>query len=134
MPHPGQRGSTVTEQLIWFEHLGMGDVAEVGGKNASLGEMISQLRGAGLHVPDGFATTAHAFRVFLAHNRLEPAIQSLLSGLNVDDVEALGRIGGAIRQKVLDAAFPDALEKALLSAYRTLVGEPSGDAAVAVRS
>ena len=124
----------MTKQLIWFEHLGMGDVAEVGGKNASLGEMISQLRGAGLNVPKGFATTAHAFRSFLAHNRLDPEIQALLSGLNVDDVEALARVGGAIRQKVLDAAFPDALEKALVSAYQTLVGMSPGETAVAVRS
>ena len=89
----------MTEQrrVIAFDQLRMGDVEQVGGKNASLGEMISQLSGAGIRVPGGFATTAFAFREFLTHNRLTARIAERLRGLDVDDVAALARAGADIR-------------------------------------
>ena len=111
----------------------MGSVAEVGGKNASLGEMISKLDTAGVRVPAGFATTAHAFRSFIAHNALDREIRPLLSGLNVDDVRALARVGRDIRRRILNAPFPEALEKALIRAYQTMVDQSGEETAVAVR-
>ena len=78
----------MTEQIIWFEDLGMSDVARVGGKNASLGEMLCNLQGAGIEVPPGFATTAEAFREFLSSNGLETRIAEALEGLDVEDLPA----------------------------------------------
>ena len=94
-----------------FKELRMTDVEEVGGKNASLGEMISQLSTAGVRVPGGFATTAEAYRVFLAHNGLAEKINARLSSLNVDDVDALLKVGAEIRQWVVETPFPEQLEK-----------------------
>ena len=84
-------------RVVPFERLRMTDVERVGGKNASLGEMISQLAGAGIRVPGGFATTAFAFREFLAHNDLEARIAARLAALDVDDVRALAAAGAEIR-------------------------------------
>jgi len=84
--------------ILWFDQLGMSDVERVGGKNASLGEMISNLAGAGVSVPNGFATTAHAYREFLAHEGLADRINAALTVLNVDDVNALAKTGSEIRQ------------------------------------
>src|SRR5699024_10308614 len=75
--------------VVWFSQLGMDDVEHVGGKNASLGEMISNLHEAGVNVPNGFATTAAAYREFLAHDKLDARINAELDALNVDDVDAL---------------------------------------------
>src|SRR5471032_3602991 len=86
-----------------FEHLRMTDVESVGGKNASLGEMISQLAEAGVRVPTGFATTALAFRDFLHHNNLTERIAKRLETLDVDDVKALAEAGKEIRQSIVDA-------------------------------
>jgi pyruvate,water dikinase len=91
----------------------MTDVEVVGGKNASLGEMISQLAHAGVRVPGGFATTAHAFREFLREGGLTERIDQLLTTLDVDDVRALTEAGARVRQWVMDAPFPAALEQAV---------------------
>jgi len=120
-------------RVIFFDHLRMGDVLQVGGKNASLGEMISQLAEAGIRVPGGFATTAHAFREFLAHNGLAARIAGRLQGLDVDDVTALARAGADIRGWVSAAVLPPALAAAIGEAYGTLAaGDP--EATWAVRS
>lgn len=108
------------EQVIWFDKLRMADVEEVGGKNASLGEMISQLSGLGVSVPNGFATTADAFRAFLRSNDIEQAIQEKLSRLDVDNIADLTRVGKEIRKLVVDAPLPAELEQQVRAAYRDL--------------
>ena len=121
----------MTNFTIEFAQLGMGDVDKVGGKNASLGEMISSLAGAGVSVPGGFATTAEAFRAFLNHGNLESRIAERLLELDVADVSALAAAGEEIRGWILDTPFPDLLEREIRSGYETLGG---GETAVAVRS
>ena len=117
-----------------FKELRMTDVEEVGGKNASLGEMISQLSTAGVRVPGGFATTAEAYRAFLAHNGLADKINARLSSLNVDDVDALLKTGAEIRQWVVDTPFPEQLEKEIAVHYAGLIAESGPEASFAVRS
>ena len=111
----------------------MTDVEEVGGKNASLGEMISQLAAAGIRVPGGFATTAHAFREFLAHNDLASRIAHRLEGLDIDDVRALAEAGREIRGWIAQAPLQPALEAAVRTAYDRLASQ-SPAASFAVRS
>jgi pyruvate, water dikinase len=111
----------------------MTDVEVVGGKNASLGEMISQLAATGVRVPGGFATTAHAFRQFLAHGGLADKIKQRLAALNTDDVKALAQAGAQIRQWVHEAPLPPALEDAVRTAYVALAAE-NPQATFAVRS
>ena len=96
--------------IIPFRELDLGSVAKVGGKNASLGEMIGELAGAGIRVPDGFATTAYAFREFLAHNGLADRIGDRLRALDVDDVAALAKAGAEIRGWIVAAPLQSALE------------------------
>ena len=103
--------------VIWFENLRMTDVEKVGGKNASLGEMISQLTEKGVRVPGGFATTADAFRAFIAHDGLGDKISAALKDLNVDDVNELARVGKEIRQWIIDTPFPQQLEDELKTAW-----------------
>lgn len=122
------------DYVLWFETLSMRDVDRVGGKNASLGEMIGQLAAAGVRVPGGFATTAEAYREFLAVNRLDARINAALAELEVDDVDALSATGARIRQWVIDAPLPSALEDAITTAYRRLEAHGESDLAVAVRS
>ncbi len=122
------------EYIIWFEHLGMGDVARVGGKNASLGEMITGLSEAGVRVPGGFATTAAAYRDFLSVNGLDRRIAKRLQGLDVGDVEALQRAGAEIRGWVLEAPLPPALDAGIRENYRRLGSDTEPEPAVAVRS
>ena len=98
----------------------MADVEHVGGKNASLGEMISQLSGAGIRVPGGFATTAAAYRDFLAHNELDAKVRDRLRGLDVGDVRALAEAGSEIRQWIADAPLQPALAEAIGAAYAAL--------------
>ncbi len=121
------------ESVIWFEDLGMDDVERVGGKNASLGEMISNLTSVGVRVPGGFATTAEAYRAFLAHGGLADRINDTLSKLDVDDVNALASTGAQIRGWIEDAPFPDGFEDAVRKACEKL---QDGDTSlpVAVRS
>jgi pyruvate,water dikinase len=125
--------SPMLEQIIWFENLSMDSLPMVGGKNASLGEMISNLSSAGVRVPGGFATTAHAFRDFLNHNKLRDRIDPLLSRLDVNDVVALAEAGSNIRQWVMESPLPEALENAVTAAYEKM-GFNGNPAVVAVRS
>ena len=119
--------------VLSFDRLRMTDIDEVGGKNASLGEMISQLAGAGIRVPGGFATTATAFRDFLAHNDLTARVRRRLEGLDVSDVRALAAAGKEIRQWIVDAPLQPALAAAVAQAYGDLT-RGAGEASFAVRS
>ena len=122
----------MSNYVIWFEKLGMDDVPVVGGKNASLGEMISNLASAGISVPGGFATTAEAFRDFLSHNDLDSKINGLLQDFDVEDVDSLEKVGAQIRESVMQTPFPAALEQSVREAYSAL--QDGGDISVAVRS
>jgi pyruvate,water dikinase len=125
--------SLATALVVPLDQLRMTDVEAVGGKNASLGEMISQLAASGVRVPGGFATTAHAFREFLRHGGLTERIGAKLAALNVDDVKALAQAGAEIRGWISAAALPPALEQAIRAAYDKLAtGDPT--ASYAVRS
>lgn len=119
--------------IISFEKLGMNDVERVGGKNASLGEMISNLSHSGVTVPTGFATTAHAYREFLSHESLDKRIHAELDKLDVSDVVALAETGARIRQWILETPFPKAFDEALEAAFREMEQSHPGGA-VAVRS
>lgn len=121
--------------VIWFENLRMTDVESVGGKNASLGEMISQLTEKGVRVPGGFATTAEAYRAFLAHNGLNERISAALAALDVEDVTELARVGKEIRQWILDTPFPAELDAAVEEAWGKMTADAGTDQiSVAVRS
>ena len=122
-----------------FEQLRMTDVESVGGKNASLGEMISQLAGVGVRVPGGFATTAEAFRDFLSYSAnggstLAHRIEDRLSTLNVDDVRALAKAGAEIRQWIIDTPFQPRLEHEIREFYQRLVADSTAEVSFAVRS
>ncbi|MDF2152951.1 phosphoenolpyruvate synthase [Vibrio sp. CAU 1672] len=118
---------------LWFNSLSMQDVDKVGGKNASLGEMVSNLANAGVSVPNGFATTSYAFNQFLDHEGLDERIHQLLDELDVEDVEALRKTGATIRQWVLETPFPADLEQDIRENYQELTeGHP--ELSVAVRS
>lgn len=118
------------ENIIWFEQLGMQDVPKVGGKNASLGEMIQNLDKAGVKVPGGFATTAQAYRDFLAQTNLDQKIAQALEGLDVDNVAQLTQTGAKIRQWILDTPFSDTFTQAITAAYETLSQKSPGSFAV----
>jgi len=122
-----------TALVVPFEHLRMGDVETVGGKNASLGEMISQLAASGVRVPGGFATTAHAFREFLTQSGLTDKINARLDALNTDDVRALAEAGAEIRGWVEAAPFPADFEAAVRAEFTKLTADHPG-ASFAVRS
>ncbi|MFT2092687.1 phosphoenolpyruvate synthase [Paraglaciecola sp. 2405UD69-4] len=122
------------EHVLWYQQLGMEDVGVVGGKNASLGEMISNLSNAGVQVPGGFATTAHAFNLFLEQSGLEARIHELLDSLDVDDIAELAKAGETIRNWIIDTPFLPELESAIRSAFETLQGEAGDEASFAVRS
>jgi pyruvate,water dikinase len=125
-----QRG----RHVIPFSQLRMTDVETVGGKNASLGEMLSQLSEEGIRVPDGFATTAEAFRLFLRESELERRIHARLSALDVEDVRALAAVGAEIRAWVVAAPLPEALEAEIREFHAWLRADAADDIAVAVRS
>jgi len=118
--------------ILPFERLKNTDVELVGGKNASIGEMISGLAGLGVSVPGGFATTAHAYRDFLAQGGLDERIRAILAPLDVDDIERLTAVGAQIRAWMLATAFPERLQRELLAAWRAMGQGP--EFAVAVRS
>jgi pyruvate, water dikinase len=124
----------VQEYVVWFETLGMGDVNVVGGKNASLGEMIRALSASGVSVPHGFATTALAYREFLQHEGLSDRINAALSALDVDDIKALTETGATIRRWIVATPFPAHLEQAIIAAYRELNRQAGAEISVAVRS
>ncbi|GIU24148.1 MULTISPECIES: phosphoenolpyruvate synthase [unclassified Shewanella] len=121
------------QYVLWYQELGMGDVNKVGGKNASLGEMISNLSNAGVQVPGGFATTSFAFNEFLEQSGLNQKIYEILEALDVDDVNALATAGAQIRQWVIDTPFHPEFEQAVREAYEKLSSE-TNDASFAVRS
>jgi len=120
--------------IAWFETVGMADVDKVGGKNASLGEMLSRLTAAGVQVPRGFATTAQAYRDFLDHTGLAERIYSALASLDVNDVKALAETGALIRRWVIEAPLPPQLERAIIQAYQELESAMGKGLAIAVRS
>jgi pyruvate,water dikinase len=121
------------KRVIWLDRLRMSDIEQVGGKNASLGEMIAQLSAEGVQVPGGFATTAAAFREFLGETGLHERIAEALSGLDVDDVAKLSDVGARIRGWIVKAPLPAALKAEIETAYQRLsAGQP--DVSVAVRS
>jgi pyruvate,water dikinase len=122
----------VSDYIIAFEKLGMNDVETVGGKNASIGEMISNLVKLGVHVPGGFATTAQAYRDFLAQGGLAERIRGELDGLDVDDVERLAAVGARIRGWILETPFHSRLQDEILRAFKRMDG--GRGIAVAVRS
>lgn len=123
----------MVEYVVSLDKLGKHDVEHVGGKNASLGEMISNLAGAGVSVPGGFATTAQAYRDFLEQSGLNDQIHQALDALDVDDVNELARTGAKIRQWIMEAEFPEKLNAEIRTAFAELsAGNP--DIAVAVRS
>jgi pyruvate,water dikinase len=132
----------VTQEATYvasFENLRMTDVESVGGKNASLGEMISQLAGAGVRVPGGFATTAQAFRDFLDHGvnggpSLAQRIADRLETLNIDDVRALAQAGAEIRQWIIETPFQQRLEQEVRTFYQRLVADSAAEVSFAVRS
>jgi pyruvate,water dikinase len=111
--------------ILWFDEVGMADVAQVGGKNASLGEMVSNLSGAGVRVPGGFATTADAYREFLAANGLYDRIRHTVEALDVTDVAELARVGANVRDWIMAQPFPAGFESDLRGAYARLVAGDS---------
>ncbi|OHU85136.1 MULTISPECIES: phosphoenolpyruvate synthase [Pseudoalteromonas] len=122
------------DYVLWYQELGMQDVPRVGGKNASLGEMISNLSNAGVQVPGGFATTAEAFNEFLDQSGLNEKIHTILDTLDVDDVNTLAKVGAQIRQWIIDTPFQPSLDQAIRDAYTTLHGDTNSDVSFAVRS
>ncbi len=122
------------KNIIWFKDLGIDDVAQVGGKNASLGEMIQHLSSSGVVVPNGFATTADAFRDFLKYNHLENKIYEKLNKLDVSNLRALKKTGGQIRKWIEDATFSDELIADITKAYDELASKFGKTFSVAVRS
>ncbi|MFM9104299.1 MAG: PEP/pyruvate-binding domain-containing protein, partial [Cyanobium sp.] len=126
--------------VVPFARVGLDAIPQVGGKNASLGEMIRELGGRGVRVPDGFATTADAYRHFIASNGLEERLHALLDGLDSHDLAALQAAGAAARSLLLHAPLPADLQEAIVTAYRQLAvgsrqaGDPANEPAVAVRS
>ncbi len=124
----------MSAHVIPFENLRNIDVPSVGGKNASLGEMISQLSAKGVRVPTGFATTADAYREFLAVNGLDVKINAELDKLNVDDTQALAICGKQVREWIMAAPFPVALDKAIAEHYELLIAKSGNGATFAVRS
>ncbi|HBN9949974.1 TPA: phosphoenolpyruvate synthase [Pseudomonas aeruginosa] len=123
----------MVEYVVSLDKLGVHDVEHVGGKNASLGEMISNLAGAGVSVPGGFATTAQAYRDFLEQSGVNDRIHAALDALDVDDVNALAKTGAQIRQWVMEAEFPARLDSEIRQAFAALANG-NDNLAVAVRS
>lgn len=125
----------MNENILWLHELRLADLARVGGKNSSLGEMIGHLAGLGVSVPGGYATTAEAFKAFIAHNDLSKRIFDKLATLDVEDVPALTAAGGEIRGWVIDAPLQPDLDADIRSAYAKLCADNGGtEIAVAVRS
>ncbi|GGV27854.1 phosphoenolpyruvate synthase [Paenarthrobacter nicotinovorans] len=120
--------------VLWFSELGLSDLDQVGGKNASLGEMVRNLASAGVKVPGGFATTADAYRRFLAESKLDARIEQILEGLDSGDVAALAKVGQEIRTLIRETPFPAGLEEDIRTAYERLTGEHGADVSWAVRS
>ncbi len=123
-----------TRNVIWLNQLGIGDIDKVGGKNASLGEMIQNLGSLGVNVPGGFATTSDAYRSFLEHEKLGDQINAVLDELDVDDLDALAKTGAKIRNWIMQIPLPDDLENDINTAYAKLEEEYGKEVTWAVRS
>ncbi len=123
-----------SKYVAWLRDLRMSDLEQVGGKNASLGEMIGGLAGSGIRVPGGFATTADAYREFLKATGLDERISKRLAGLDSNDVTALERCGAEIRRWVEETPFPPEIEEAICSIYKALTDSSSSEMSFAVRS
>jgi pyruvate, water dikinase len=126
--------TTQAKYIRWFSELGMADVPLVGGKNASLGEMFSELTNQGVRVPNGFAITAQAYRYVLDRAEAWPRLHEALDGLDPNDVDDLARRARAAREIVYGAKLPDDLVAQIRCAYTRLRGEYGDDLTVAVRS
>lgn len=124
----------MTDYIRWFDEMGINDVPLVGGKNASLGEMIKDLADSGVRVPGGFATTAKAYREFLRQNDLDQRIKQLLDTLDVNDITALTACGKQIREWILQTPFPADFEKKIIEHYQKLAAEYGDGCSYAVRS
>ena len=122
------------ENIVWLKDVSMTDVEKVGGKNASLGEMISGLNSQGVRVPGGFATTAEAFESFLKHSNLKNKINDLLSNLDITNIQELTKTGSLIRQWVEEAPFPDDLHQSIVDGYEKLTKQYGSEVTFAVRS
>jgi pyruvate,water dikinase len=120
--------------VLWFSDLGLSDLDQVGGKNASLGEMVRNLASAGVKVPDGFATTADAYRRFLGGSGLDARIEGILEDLDSGDVAALALAGKQIRDLIISTPFPSGFEEQIRTAYTRLTDGHGGDVSWAVRS
>src|SRR5947207_2241145 len=120
-------------RVAWLKDLRLADLPQVGGKNASLGEMTAALSEAGIRVPGGFATTADAFREFLSANKLGERIDARLNGLNASDVAALAACGKEVRSWIAEAPFPADLEREIRAFYQDLEAQTSGETSFAVR-
>jgi len=120
--------------VLWFSELGLSDLDQVGGKNASLGEMVRNLASAGVKVPGGFATTADAYRRFLAEAELDARIEAILDGLDSGNVAELSKVGAEIRDLIRATPFPAGFEEEVRSAYERLTEEHGGGVSWAVRS
>lgn len=136
MSNPSNNTSSKTSDnnILWFDQLNLADLPQVGGKNSSLGEMISQLSDSDVNVPGGFATTSDAFWNFVKETRLEEKIHKILDQLDVHDVNALQKAGRQIRQWIYDAKLPAQLEQDIREAYQKLIKKYGADASYAVRS
>jgi len=124
----------LSQYIAWLHELGMKDLGQVGGKNASLGEMIGQLENLGVEVPGGFATTAEAFREFLEQSGLKQRIDNTLASLNVDDTRTLAATGTRVRGWIMETPFPPAFQEAIEQAWGELVERSGKEPSVAVRS
>ena len=132
---PIEKGAAMAN-ILWFRQIGMEHLPQVGGKNASLGEMVSRLTDAGVRVPDGFATTADAYRTFLAADGLDERIREAVSAVDIEDVAELARVGAQVRAWIEAQPFPAALERDIREAFGELLAkDPDPDAVTwAVRS
>jgi pyruvate,water dikinase len=120
--------------ILWFDSIDLADLAQVGGKNASLGEMRKELISKGVNIPDGFAITAYAYRYLLSHSGITGEITKLLSDLNTHDIKNLSDRGKKIRSLIYNAKFPDDLRKEIIESYKKLCDEYGANTDVAVRS
>jgi pyruvate, water dikinase len=120
--------------VLWFDEVGIADIPLVGGKNASLGEMIQQLTAKGVRVPNGFATTAQAYRYFIESAGLEAKLREIFADLDVEDLQSLRQKGKQARSLILDTPFPRELQAAIADAYEKLCDRYGDNTDVAVRS
>ncbi len=127
-------GRTMSAYVRWFRDVRLADVGLVGGKTASLGELYSELKAAGVRVPNGFAVTAEAYRAILDANGLRTRIAALLAGVTSEDVAILAAAGAELRRLVREAPWPAGLQEEVIAAYRTLASEYGAEPDVAVRS